>query len=104
MTSRVQPHRRSVLTSGAALVVSVALVLAVVFGSSRPTELQVVEVGARIQPMLEMMGPREISAAALPKSRRTLALEERLNQQLQGVESLEEVDHAQLEHALRDHL
>jgi len=52
--------------------------------------------------MLDALGARGVGRA--PASRRALALEERLNQALQGAQRLEDVDHAQLELALRDHL
>ena len=103
-----QPRRRGLAASGAVLVASAVLVVAVVgFGiPRRPTEqLQVWQASPGPPDMLmEMMGPREFGHAGAPRSRRTLALEERLSQQLQGVESLDQVDHAQLERALRDHL
>ena len=102
-----QPRRRGLAASGAVLVASAVLVVAVVgFVPRRPTEqLQVWQASPGPPNMLmEMMGPREFGHAGAPRSRRTLALEERLSQQLQGVESLDQVDHAQLERALRDHL
>ena len=105
-----QPRRHGMLASGAVLVASALLVVAaVVFGNQRrlPELLQVSQASHRAaEPnmLVEMMGPREFGHAGAPRSRRTLALEERLSQQLQGVEDLEEVDHAQLERALRDHL
>ena len=59
---------------------------------------QVVE-GVQQKSMLQIMGPSEA-----PKSRRTLALEAYLNQAMQGVQSLDQVDHRALAAGLRAHL
>ena len=94
----------TVLLASAALF---AVLAAVVAGGSyaRPSEQLELDVpaGAAAQAqMLDALGARGVGRA--PASRRALALEERLNQALQGAQRLEDVDHAQLELALRDHL